>query len=87
MLEASGIQDFEGNLGVQGKLHLIDTMLCEDLLPGSRSSAFPKQLRVFLFDQIIIFAETLKKPNQSGPPNYSYRSKILVSFILISFQF
>ena len=62
----------------QGKLLLRGPLLCaEDPGPNSRF----KEMTVFLFEQIIIFSETVGKKTQFTSPVYIYRAHIQVQFM------
>lgn len=70
---------------MQGKLLRSDTLNCVENVntPNERSSNLlprAKELRVFLFEQIILFSEI--SGNRRGPyttPQYNYKAHISVS--------
>ena len=68
----------QGKIVAQGKLLLRGPLLCaEDPGPNSRF----KEMTVFLFEQIIIFSETVGKKTQFTSPVYIYRAHIQVQFM------
>lgn len=84
MMDAGRLQNFEGKITAQGKLLLHETLMCTEAtnLPISlKRSSFPKpkEFRVFLFEQNIIFSEIVGKKTQFTNPSYIYRSHIQVN--------
>merc|ERR1712079_324003 len=62
MMDIGRLQGFEGKIVAQGKLLLHGPLLCTDD-PGPSYKL--KEMTVFLFEQIIIFAETVGRKSQS----------------------
>ena len=63
----------------QGKLLLRGPLLCTDD-PSSGPNYKMKEMTVFLFEQIMIFAETVGKKTQFTSPVYTYKAHIQVGF-------
>ena len=77
MMDIGRLQGFEGKIVAQGKLLLHGPLLCtED--PTSGPNYKLKEMTVFLFEQIIIFAETVGRKNQFTSPVYTYKAHIQV---------
>ena len=76
---------FQGKITAQGKLLHRGPLHCLDTFstPGAGSSNGPppkmKPFTVFLFEQIMIFAETVGKKTQFTSPVYVYKAHFLVS--------
>ena len=84
MMDIGRLQGFEGKIVAQGKLLLHGPLLCtED--PTSGPNYKLKEMTVFLFEQIIIFAETVGRKNQFTSPVYTYKAHIQVWRILLYF--
>jgi hypothetical protein len=67
----------QGKIVAQGKLLLRGPLLCcED--PCSGPNYKMKEMTVFLFEQIMIFAETVGKKTQFTSPVYTYKAHIQV---------
>ncbi|KAG7326913.1 hypothetical protein KOW79_010314 [Hemibagrus wyckioides] len=77
MMNLGRLQGYEGKLTAQGKLLQQDTFFVteQDSSVLSRS----KERRVFLFEQIVIFSELLRKG--STTPGYQFKKSIKVSFL------
>jgi triple functional domain protein len=68
----------QGKIVAQGKLLLRGPLLCtED--PNSGPNYKFKEMTVFLFEQIMIFAETVGKKTQFTSPVYTYKAHIQVN--------
>ena len=81
MMDIGRLQGFEGKIVAQGKLLLHGPLLCtED--PTSGPNYKLKEMTVFLFEQIIIFAETVGRKNQFTSPVYTYKAHIQVWIII-----
>ena len=79
MMDIGRLQGFEGKIVAQGKLLLHGPLLCtED--PTSGPNYKLKEMTVFLFEQIIIFAETVGRKNQFTSPVYTYKAHIQVCY-------
>ena len=77
MMDIGRLQGFEGKIVAQGKLLLHGPLLCTDD-PTSGPNYKLKEMTVFLFEQIIIFAETVGRKNQFTSPVYTYKAHIQV---------
>ncbi|XP_060654045.1 triple functional domain protein isoform X1 [Drosophila nasuta] len=66
-----GLHDFDGEITAQGNLLLQGTLQCS-IDAGQRQ----RELQVFLFQQIIIFADIQKAKTQYTDPIYKYRTHI-----------
>ena len=77
MMDIGRLQGFEGKIVAQGKLLLHGPLLCTDD-PGPSYKL--KEMTVFLFEQIIIFAETVGRKSQFTSPVYTYKAHIQVEF-------
>ena len=89
MMDIGRLQGFEGKIVAQGKLLLHGPLLCTDD-PASGPNYKLKEMTVFLFEQIIIFAETVGRKSQFTSPVYTYKAHIQVErleLISDSFQF
>lgn len=74
MMVLRGLQDFEGELTAQGNLFLQGTLTCA-IDAGQKQ----RELQVFLFQQVIIFADIQKQKTQFSSPVFKYRTHIQVS--------
>jgi triple functional domain protein len=78
MMDIGRLQGFEGKIVAQGKLLLRGPLLCtED--PSSGPNYKWREMTVFLFEQIMIFAETVGKKTQFTSPVYTYKAHIQVN--------
>jgi len=78
MMDIGRLQGFEGKIVAQGKLLLRGPLLCTDD-PGAAPNYKMKEMTVFLFEQIMIFAETVGKKTQFTSPVYTYKAHIQVN--------
>merc|ERR550519_2218125 len=78
MMDIGRLQGFEGKIVAQGKLLLRGPLLCTDD-PSSGPNYKMKEMTVFLFEQIMIFAETVGRKTQFTSPNYYYKNHIQVN--------
>jgi len=78
MMDIGRLQGFEGKIVSQGKLLLRGPLLCTDD-PSSGPNYKMKEMTVFLFEQIMIFAETVGKKTQFTSPVYTYKAHIQVN--------
>lgn len=67
------LQDFDGEITAQGNLCMQGTLNC-----SIDASQKQRELQVFLFQQIIIFADIQKAKTQFTSPTYKYRTHIQV---------
>uniref|UniRef100_A0A671TA13 Kalirin RhoGEF kinase b n=1 Tax=Sinocyclocheilus anshuiensis TaxID=1608454 RepID=A0A671TA13_9TELE len=77
MMNLGRLQGYEGKLTAQGKLLQQDTFFVTEQDSGVLSRS--KERRVFLFEQIIIFSELLRKG--SSTPGYQFKKSIKVSYL------
>ncbi|XP_047670022.1 kalirin RhoGEF kinase b isoform X1 [Tachysurus fulvidraco] len=77
MMNLGRLQGYEGKLTAQGKLLQQDTFFVTEQDSGVLSRS--KERRVFLFEQIVIFSELLRKG--SSTPGYQFKKSIKVSFL------
>jgi len=73
MVVLRSLQDFDGEITAQGSLLMQGPMNC--LVDAAQRQ---RELQVFLFQQIIIFADIEKTRNQYASPIFKYRSHIQV---------
>lgn len=82
MMDAARIKNFEGSITAQGKLLLNDTLLCQNYSAGNRNSlSRPKKMRVFLFHQVVIFAD-ISRLSTFNTNSYIYKAHIQVFLLL-----
>ncbi|XP_039613341.1 kalirin isoform X3 [Polypterus senegalus] len=77
MMNLGRLQGFEGKLTAQGKLLQQDTFFVTEQDSGVLSRS--KERRVFLFEQIVIFSELLRKG--SSTPSYQFKKSIKMSYL------
>ncbi|XP_036396533.1 kalirin isoform X3 [Megalops cyprinoides] len=77
MMNLGRLQGYEGKLTSQGKLLQQDTFFVTEQDSGVLSRS--KERRVFLFEQIVIFSELLRKG--SSTPGYQFKKSIKVSYL------
>ncbi|KAI6065160.1 Kalirin isoform X7 [Aix galericulata] len=79
--EKAGLEcsDIEGKLTAQGKLLQQDTFYVTEQDSGVQSR--PKERRVFLFEQIVIFSELLRKGSLT--PGYMFKKSIKMNYLII----
>ncbi|XP_074489740.1 rho guanine nucleotide exchange factor 25 isoform X1 [Sebastes fasciatus] len=78
MMNVGRLQGFEGKITAQGKLLQQDTFSVSE----QESSGFPsrpKERRVFLFEQLVIFSEPIDKKKGFSLPGYTFKNSIKVS--------
>ncbi|XP_017104004.2 rho guanine nucleotide exchange factor 25 isoform X4 [Drosophila bipectinata] len=71
MVVLRSLQDFEGEITAQGNLLMQGPMNC--VVDAGQKQ---RELQMFLFQQIIIFADIEKAKNQYSSPTFKYRSHI-----------
>jgi hypothetical protein len=81
MMDASRVKNLPVTLSAQGKLLLNDTLLCMSYGGLTRSAARPKRMRVFLFEQSMIFAD-INRMSSFNTNSYSYNTHLQVTFNL-----
>ncbi|XP_071978224.1 kalirin isoform X14 [Engystomops pustulosus] len=79
MMNLGRLQGFEGKLTAQGKLLQQDTFYVIEQESGLQSR--PKERRVFLFEQIVIFSELLRKG--SSTPGYMFKRGIKMNYLVL----
>ncbi|XP_054639768.1 rho guanine nucleotide exchange factor 25 isoform X2 [Dunckerocampus dactyliophorus] len=77
MMNVGRLQGFEGKITAQGKLLQQDTFSVSEQEGGFLSR--PKERRVFLFEQLVIFSEPLDKKKGFSLPGYTFKNSIKVS--------
>ncbi|XP_036964948.1 kalirin isoform X1 [Acanthopagrus latus] len=77
MMNLGRLQGYEGKLTCQGKLLQQETFFVTEQDAGVLSRS--KERRVFLFEQIVIFSELLRKG--SSTPGYQFKKSIKVSYL------
>lgn len=85
MMDIGRLQGFEGKITAQGKLlhrgplNALDTFSPQE--KGDKTPPKMKPFTCFLFEQIMIFSETVGKKTQFTSPVYRYKAHFLVSAI------
>ncbi|XP_077429388.1 rho guanine nucleotide exchange factor 25 isoform X2 [Vanacampus margaritifer] len=77
MMNLGRLQGFEGKITAQGKLLQQDTFSVSEQ-EGCFLSR-PKERRVFLFEQLVIFSEPIDKKKGFSLPGYTFKNSIKVS--------
>nr|XP_057911235.1 rho guanine nucleotide exchange factor 25 isoform X2 [Doryrhamphus excisus] len=77
MMNVGRLQGFEGKITAQGKLLQQDTFSVSEQEGGFLSR--PKERRVFLFEQLVIFSEPIDKKKGFSLPGYTFKNSIKVS--------
>ncbi|XP_061544755.1 rho guanine nucleotide exchange factor 25 isoform X2 [Phycodurus eques] len=77
MMNVGRLQGFEGKITAQGKLLQQDTFSVSEQ-EGCFLSR-PKERRVFLFEQLVIFSEPIDKKKGFSLPGYNFKNSIKVS--------
>uniref|UniRef100_A0A7N6AZT9 Kalirin RhoGEF kinase b n=1 Tax=Anabas testudineus TaxID=64144 RepID=A0A7N6AZT9_ANATE len=77
MMNLGRLQGYEGKLTSQGKLLQQETFCVWEQDGGVLSRS--KERRVFLFEQVVIFSELLRKG--SNNPGYQYKNSIKVTYL------
>ncbi|XP_061050257.1 kalirin isoform X4 [Eubalaena glacialis] len=79
MMNLGRLQGFEGTLTAQGKLLQQDTFYVIELDASMQSRT--KERRVFLFEQIVIFSELLRKGSLT--PGYMFKRSIKMNYLVL----
>ncbi|XP_048341707.1 kalirin isoform X6 [Sphaerodactylus townsendi] len=79
MMNLGRLQGFEGKLAAQGKLLQQDTFYVTEQDSGGLSR--PKERRVFLFEQMVIFSELLRKGSLT--PGYLFKRCIKMTYLIL----
>ncbi|CAH2304994.1 kalirin isoform X4 [Pelobates cultripes] len=79
MMNLGRLQGFEGKLTAQGKLLQQDTFFVIEQESGVQSRT--KERRVFLFEQMVIFSELLRKG--STTPGYMFKKGIKMNYLIL----
>ncbi|KAG5836244.1 hypothetical protein ANANG_G00252520 [Anguilla anguilla] len=77
MMNVGRLQGFEGKITAQGKLLQQDTFMVME-----QDSSFlprPKERRLFLFEQLVIFSEPIDRKKGFSLPGYTFKNSIKVS--------
>ncbi|XP_041639262.1 rho guanine nucleotide exchange factor 25 [Cheilinus undulatus] len=77
MMNVGRLQGFEGKITAQGKLLQQDTFSVSEQEGGLLSR--PRERRVFLFEQLVIFSEPIDKKKGFALPGYIFKNSIKVS--------
>lgn len=77
MMNVGRLQGFEGKITAQGKLLQQDTFAVGEEEGGILSR--PRERRVFLFEQLVIFSEPIDKKKGFSLPGYTFKNSIKVS--------
>ncbi|KAM4612901.1 rho guanine nucleotide exchange factor 25 [Polymixia lowei] len=77
MMNVGRLQGFEGKITAQGKLLQQDTFSVSEQENSFLSR--PKERRVFLFEQLVIFSEPIDKKKGFSLPGYTFKNSIKVS--------
>ncbi|XP_072553000.1 rho guanine nucleotide exchange factor 25 isoform X2 [Salminus brasiliensis] len=77
MMNVGRLQGFEGKITAQGKLLQQDTFTVTE--QDSSFLSRPKDRRVFLFEQIVIFSEPIDRKKGFSLPGYTFKSSIKMS--------
>ncbi|XP_056154644.1 triple functional domain protein isoform X2 [Lampris incognitus] len=75
MMNVGRLQGFDGKIVAQGRLLLQDTFM----VSNPEAGVLPSQMRVFLFEQLVIFSESLDKKRGFSMPSFLYKNSIKVS--------
>ncbi|XP_060749421.1 rho guanine nucleotide exchange factor 25 isoform X1 [Tachysurus vachellii] len=77
MMNVGRLQGFEGKITAQGKLLQQDTFTVTE--QDSSFLSRPKERRVFLFEQIVIFSEPIDRKKGFSIPGYIFKNSIKMS--------
>ncbi|XP_029906976.1 rho guanine nucleotide exchange factor 25 isoform X2 [Myripristis murdjan] len=77
MMNVGRLQGFEGKVTAQGKLLQQDTFSVSE--QDSSGLSRPRERRVFLFEQLVIFSEPIDKKKGFSLPGYTFKNSIKVS--------
>ncbi|KAL6483037.1 hypothetical protein MHYP_G00079090 [Metynnis hypsauchen] len=77
MMNVGRLQGFEGKITAQGKLLQQDTFTVTE--QDSSILSRPKERRVFLFEQIVIFSEPIDRKKGFSLPGYIFKNSIKMS--------
>ncbi|KAI4896541.1 hypothetical protein NFI96_034134, partial [Prochilodus magdalenae] len=77
MMNVGRLQGFEGKITAQGKLLQQDTFTVTEQDSGFLSR--PRERRVFLFEQIVIFSEPIDRKKGFSLPGYIFKNSIKMS--------
>ncbi|XP_076313108.1 LOW QUALITY PROTEIN: triple functional domain protein-like [Tachypleus tridentatus] len=75
MMNVGRLQGFDGKITAQGKLLLQGSLLVVEPVSGGKA----KERQVFLFEQIIIFSESVGQKTQFSNPVYIYKNHLQVN--------
>ncbi|TSP79500.1 Rho guanine nucleotide exchange factor 25 [Bagarius yarrelli] len=77
MMNVGRLQGFEGKITAQGKLLQQDTFTVTE--QDSSLLSRPKERRVFLFEQLVIFSEPIDRKKGFSIPGYIFKNSIKIS--------
>lgn len=77
MMQVGRLQNFDGNLGAQGRLIHQGTLQISESVAGNTQK--PKDRRIFLFEQSAIIADHIPPKKEFGNPTYIFKNQIMVS--------
>ncbi|CAG0879502.1 unnamed protein product [Darwinula stevensoni] len=75
MMNVGRLKGFDGKITAQGKLLIHGPLYCQEGT-SSANMAKSRELQVFLFEQSIIFSESVGKKTQFSHPHYVYRNHL-----------
>ncbi|XP_008294320.1 rho guanine nucleotide exchange factor 25 isoform X2 [Stegastes partitus] len=84
MMNVGRLQGFEGKITAQGKLLQQDTFSVSEQENSILSR--PRERRVFLFEQLVIFSEPIDKKKGFSLPGYTFKNSIKVSCLGVEEQ-
>lgn len=80
MMNVGRLQGFDGKITAQGKLLQQGSILIGEMAPGtSVATVKMKERQVFLFEQIIIFSDSVGQKTQFSNPVYIYKNHLQVN--------
>ncbi|CAO4361588.1 unnamed protein product [Caenorhabditis nigoni] len=77
MMQVGRLQNFDGNLGAQGRLIHQGTLQISESVAGNTQK--PKDRRIFLFEQSAIIADHIPPKKEFGNPTYIFKNQIMVN--------
>uniref|UniRef100_A0A8R1DWI9 DH domain-containing protein n=3 Tax=Caenorhabditis japonica TaxID=281687 RepID=A0A8R1DWI9_CAEJA len=80
MMQVGRLQNFDGNLGAQGKLIYQGTLQISESSSGNVQK--PKDRRIFLFEQSVILADHIPPKKEFGNPTYIFKNQIMVNKLM-----
>ncbi|CAI2304110.1 unnamed protein product [Caenorhabditis sp. 36 PRJEB53466] len=77
MMQVGRLQNFDGNLGAQGRLIHQGTLQISESVAGNTQKS--KDRRIFLFEQSAIIADHIPPKKEFGNPTYIFKNQIMVN--------